>query len=152
MTRVLVALDGTDASVRAGRVAVGLFGPTAEFLVLNVAASPVPLQEVTPFGAVVPMAAADWDSFTATLESGAEQTARRGAAEVGIEPAEVVVEHGDPVAAICAAAEDHDVDVVVVGSADKKWFVRLVDPSVADGVVHHTTRPVLVVSGHDPAD
>ncbi len=151
MPRVLVALDGTNPSIRAGRAAVELFGPTAEFLVLNVAASPVPLQEVTPFGAVVPVAASDWEKLAVTLDAGAEHVAQAGASGAGIEAAKVVIEHGDPVSAICAAAEEHDVDVIVLGSHDKGRLARLFDPSVADGVAHHTTRPVLIVSGDEPS-
>ena len=49
-----------------------------------------------------------------------------------------------------AAAEEHDVDVVVVGSHDRGMLSRLLDPSVAAGVVRGTYRPVLVVSGHSP--
>ena len=51
---------------------------------------------------------------------------------------------------IAAAAEEHDVDVVVVGSHDKSALRRLFDPSVAVGVVRATSRPVLVVSGDQP--
>jgi nucleotide-binding universal stress UspA family protein len=48
---------------------------------------------------------------------------------------------------LCKVADRHDVDVIVVGSHDKTGLRRLFDPSVADGVVHRSPRPVLVVSG-----
>ena len=48
-------------------------------------------------------------------------------------------------------AEDNEVDVIVVGSHDKSVLRRLVDPSVAAGIVRETYRPVLVVSGEPPS-
>jgi nucleotide-binding universal stress UspA family protein len=49
-------------------------------------------------------------------------------------------------------ADEHDVDVIVVGSHDKTAWRRLFDPSVAADVVRDTSRPVLVVSGTPPSD
>jgi nucleotide-binding universal stress UspA family protein len=72
------------------------------------------------------------------------------ARSAGVPDAEVETSIGDPVTLIAQAAEEHDVDVVVVGSHDKSALRRLIDPSVASGVVRATHRPVLVVSG--PAD
>jgi len=69
----------------------------------------------------------------------------------GVADPEIVAIAGDPVTRICAAAEEHGVDVIVVGSHDKSALRRLVDPSVAAGVVRATYRPVLVVSGKPPS-
>ena len=66
---------------------------------------------------------------------------------VGTHASEALPEFGDPAKAICDAAEECDVDVVVVGSHDKGVLRRLIDPSVAQAVVCGTDRPVLVVSG-----
>jgi len=68
----------------------------------------------------------------------------------GVADAEVLSSRGDPAGAICDAAEEHDVDAVVVGSHDKGVLRRLLDPSVAQAVVQGTYRPVLVVSGTPP--
>ena len=73
---------------------------------------------------------------------------RAGAA--GADPTEVLRPTGDPVECISATAEEHDVDVVVVGAHDKGFLSRLFDPSVSAGVVRGTHRPVLVVSGTGP--
>ncbi len=70
---------------------------------------------------------------------------------VGLDDAALLNPTGDPASAICAAAEAHDVDVVVVGSHDRGVLRRLIDPSVAQAVVQGTYRPVLVVSGEPPS-
>ena len=73
--------------------------------------------------------------------------------EAGITRVEPVAELGDPVGRIVAAADSHDVDLIVVGAHDKGFLRRLVDPSVSQGVLHHTRRPVLVVhEEHSPGD
>jgi nucleotide-binding universal stress UspA family protein len=142
--RVLLALDQSAISVRAAREAHRLFAG-AEFLVVNVSRLSVPWLMGDEFGAVYP----------ATLESlpseGIEEDELTAlAADVGIDDPEIVIFEGDPASAICRAAEDHDVDVVVVGSHDKGVLRRLFEPSVAQAVVQGTYRPVLVVSGTPP--
>jgi nucleotide-binding universal stress UspA family protein len=144
MTKLLVALDESPISFRAAREAARLF-PDAEMLVVNVTRSFVPWVTHVEFGAVYPTTppellapAFDEDQLAARAE------------EAGLDSAEVLVLEGDPAGAICAAAEQHDVDVVVVGSHDKGVLRRLIDPSVAHAVVQGTFRPVLVVSGTAP--
>jgi len=58
---------------------------------------------------------------------------------------------------VLEAGDDHDVDVIVVGSHDKGWLDRLLTGSVSEGIVRGAHRPVLVVKdakahqrhGHD---
>ena len=147
MTRVLVALDGSEVSVRAAQAAVDLFGPDHEYFVVNVAAAAVVWPEGVTYGGVYPMSGDEWTALTVAVDTAAQETAEHGATKAGITPAEILVEHGDPVAAICDAADSHDADVIVVGSHDKGRLERLITPSIADAVVHHSARPVLVVSG-----
>jgi nucleotide-binding universal stress UspA family protein len=72
------------------------------------------------------------------------------AARTGPHDPEVLVSFGDLAEQICAAAERHDDDVIVVRSHHKGLLRRLIDPSVADQVLRGTSRPVLVVSGDSP--
>lgn len=142
--KVLVALDGSSVSVHAGREAVRLFGSTgAEFLVINVARTPISWINPAGFGGVAATPPLDLQRLAEPSESEVAATA----ASAGIDDAEVLTDVGDPVDCICSAADEHDVDVVVVGSHDRGVLVRLIDPSVAAGVVRGTHRPVLVVSG-----
>ncbi len=89
-------------------------------------------------------------SPTAEEEAEDERLLMDEATAAGVPDPEVIVRTGDPVRQICAAAADHDADVIVVGSHDKSALRRLIDPSVAVGVVRDTYRPVLVVSGIPP--
>ena len=144
MQKILVALDESPISLRAARAASALF-PDAEFLVINVTRLVVPWVMAGEFGAVYPMRSADIAALTpdeAELEAIAH--------EAGIDDPVVLTPVGDPATSICEAAERHDVDVIVVGSHDKGVLRRLMDPSVAEAVVHGSHRPVLVVSGTPP--
>lgn len=139
--KVLVAMDGTPESLRAGREAARLFHD-AEFLVIKVTQLSIPWMVGGEFGMVYPTTSAD------LMVDRPDITELKQLADtVGLEDAKVLNPVGDPGAAICQAAETHDVDVVVVGSHDRGVLSRLISPSVADAVVHGTYRPVLVVSG-----
>jgi nucleotide-binding universal stress UspA family protein len=147
--KVLVALDDSPVSARAARAAGRLFGsnPDTEFYVINVSVVPVPWVGGIDYGFVSPMLYdARWADPTHTDDDLERALAERAEA-VGLADAETVVRTGDPVDQICTAAESYGVDVIVVGSHDKSALQRLVDPSVASGVVRGTSLPVVVVSG-----
>lgn len=148
--KILIALDESPVSARAARVASRLF-PGAEFLVINVAGIPVPWVGTAGFGEVTPL------TWVPPPENGdGDQEGRQNlmdrAKAVGVPDPDVIASTGDPVTEICSAAEEHDVDVIVVGSHHKTALRRLIDPSVAAGVVRDTYRPVLVVSGSPPIE
>ncbi len=148
MTRVLVAVDEAPQSLRAARAAVNLFaGPDTEFLVINVAGLPVRWLGGGMYGEAVTVPMDTWLPDVERIERDQTEGVRAEAAAAGVPDPDILVAFGDPVEKICAAADDHDVDVIVVGSHDKGFLRRLIDPSVADHIVHATSRPVLVVSG-----
>jgi nucleotide-binding universal stress UspA family protein len=74
----------------------------------------------------------------------ARDTARSVALEAGVE-AEPLRDFGDPTSAVLSAADEHLVDVIVVGSSDRPWWRRLIEPSVANELLRDSSRPVLVV-------
>lgn len=154
MTRILLALDGSDASHAAAAAAQRLFGTTAEYLAVNVYDAPsamVPtLTDPLVWGAVWRydvLAATEADSESA--REIATDEARDEAALVGIEPVESIGSVGDPAEAIIAAATEHAVDAIVVGSHQRGWISRLFDPPVADDLVARSNVPVLVVRQTD---
>ena len=49
--------------------------------------------------------------------------------------------------AVLAVADEHDASLVVVGSRGRSAIRSAVLGSVSYGIVHHSTRPVLVVPG-----
>lgn len=142
---VLVALDEAPVSVRAAREAVRIFSglPAVSFLVVNVSRLPVPWVGAAGFGVAAPLLVDPADPS----ELGDEREIVDWARAIGVPDPTVEVRAGNAVEQICAVAEEHDVDVIVVGSHDKSALWRLISPSVADGVAHGSSRPVLVVSG-----
>lgn len=151
--KILVALDDSPISARAARIAARLFAgqPGTEFLVINVASIPRPWIAGAGYGFVGPMAMDPrWLDPEPLDEADLERSLLDDAAAVGLDEAEPIVRTGDPIEQICAAADTHGVDVIVVGSHDKSALLRLVDPSVASGVIRRTHLPVVVVSGKPP--
>jgi nucleotide-binding universal stress UspA family protein len=156
MTRVLVAVDDSDGSVRAAETAHRLFGEAAEYFAVNVT-NVVDLTTIPWYGAGwgAPYGApygAVWAYRTDLAGAGegegeeiAEAHAREVAEQSGLPDAEAVGEEGDPATAVLRAAEDHAVDVIVVGTEDRGWFDRLLRPSVSKEIVKHAHVPVLVV-------
>jgi nucleotide-binding universal stress UspA family protein len=138
MTKVLIALDHTEASTHAARTAVALF-PDATLLVVNVAQMPVPWV-VEGYGAVYSLPP-NWPPPIEELRA----ALAADCATAGVTDAELIAESGDPAHRICQAADEHDVDLIVVGAHHKGVLRRLVDPSVSLEVVHEAHRPVLVV-------
>lgn len=149
VTRVLVALDESPKSLNAARTAVRLFpDPATEFLVINVATAPVVWTGGT-YGDVYGVAPAILFLGPGDHAKEAATHLREEAAAAGMRDPRILVASGDAAERIAAAAEEHDVDVVVVGSHTKNFLRRLIDPSVADRVVHTAHRPVLVVATTD---
>jgi nucleotide-binding universal stress UspA family protein len=158
MTRVLVAVDDSESSVHAAETAHRLFGDTAEYFAVNVT-NIVDLASIPWYGAGwgSPYAApygAVWAYRTdvaldpegiADGEKTAEAQAREVADESGLGAAEAVGEEGDPADAVLRAAEEHHVDVIVVGTEHRGWFDRLVRPSVSKEIIRESKIPVLVV-------
>ncbi|MEO6126102.1 MAG: universal stress protein [Ilumatobacteraceae bacterium] len=148
--KVLIALDESPISARAAEEAVRLFrGDDVEFLVISVTSVPVVWAGGAGYGMVSPMSVGSM-YVEPHVEPTEELVARAEA--VGIEDPEPYSLLGDPVTLICRAVEEHHVDVIVVGSHDKSALRRLIDPSVASGVIRETYRPVLVVSGEPPVE
>jgi len=140
---VLIALDESPVSRRAAREAARLFGAArTRFLVVNVARTPASWIPVGGFG-LVSVPPPGWEEKMLLPD---EDELARQAEEVGVTDPEILSEVGDPVDAICTAAEEHDADVIVVGSHHKSFLARIVSPSVSAGVARGTDRPVLIVS------
>jgi nucleotide-binding universal stress UspA family protein len=149
--KVLVALDESEPSHRAADFVNRFFsGADVEVLAINVARVPTAFFPPTvgygvmyPWGYEVPLAgeAAERDRV---LEA-RQEIAATIAGETGLADAEPIGAVGDPADAIRRAADQHDVDLIVVGATDRGMLDRLFNPSVSHELTHHPTRPVLVV-------
>jgi len=159
MVRVLVAVDDSEGAVHAAETAHRLFGDDAEYFAVNVTnvvdlttipwygagwGAPYP----APYGAVWAYRSDVTDPSAPPrdrAEHVAEEHAREVAEQSGLSPVEVVGEEGDPAAAVLRAAEQRDVDVIVVGTGHRGWFDRLLRPSVSKEIVRQAHVPVLIV-------
>lgn len=164
MTQVLIAVDETEHSLHAAKVAYQLFGENASYTVVNVAdESPMMwggdslmwgvgypvLMAPTGLVGVAPRPAAGAGAAVPEVEStpidAAMQVALDVATEAELPHPQVVGEAGDPALAILEAARHHQSDVIVVGSRDRSWVSRLFVPSVTGSIVNEADVPVLVV-------
>ncbi len=164
MTQVLIAVDESEQSLHAARVAYDLFGDSATYTVVNVASqspmiwggdalmwgvgypvvlAPSGLVGIGPApisGSPAPVAKVD----SAPLDA-AMQVALDVATEADLPNPQVVGEIGDPALAILEAARHHEADVIVIGSHDRNWITRLFIPSVTGSVIKDAEIPVLIV-------
>ena len=153
MTRVLIAADGSDASIEAAKVAHGLFGDAASYLVVNVADSGVNGSMAWGYAYPVSMPMLDVPMVPVdgagasdrTVVEGAEQRAADVAESAHLPGSIAVGETGDVATAVLNAAHEHHADVIVVGSHERSWFSRLLTGSVATTLVREADVPVLVV-------
>lgn len=154
MTKILLALDDTEAARTAAEAAHRLFGDDAEYLAVYVTADPEATSSMTwgsvygyPFAAP-PVLLDDMARSATEVVETARAEASRQATEAGVE-AQAVGEVGHPAHAISRAARDHDVDLIVVGHAHRSWLRSLFDPSVTDDLIDDTDIPVMVVPAGD---
>lgn len=151
MTKVLIAVDDTESSLKAAQAAHRLFGDDAEYLVVNVVDST--MNSTVAWGYAYPVAMPMMDvPFIAPdpetqreIVEGAEHTAAHIAEAAHLPHPAAVGETGDVATAILAAAHHHEVDVIVVGSHERRWFARLLTGSIATTLVREADIPVLVV-------
>jgi len=160
--RVLVAVDDGETSRRAARVARDVFGEHADYWVVSVGDPDLVLWRVMPLAWGVPypvmlMGGAEGEVFGDRVDVGpagradtdnaqlARQTAENVAADVALPDATPLGTTGDPAAQIRQVADEHEVDVIVVGWHETAWWRRLFDQSVPLEILRHAGRPVLVV-------
>lgn len=135
--KVLVGYDGSAASQRALDWAARLVrdAPDGSVQVIGVAAA---LEAAPPIADAV-----DPNSSIERHRRDLE------AAEITLKQAGVLarttLKVGNPAEEIIAAADEGDVDLIVVGSTGAGRAVRFLLGSVSDRVVRHANRPVMVV-------
>ena len=136
--KILLATDGSEDARLAARAAASLAGNAgAELHVVHAWQS-------------VPHPAIDADYYEEVarrvLEEQVEFVAGVGAAVI-----EGHLVMGAPVDVILDLAEEMGAELVVMGSRGHGTLERLLLGSVSEGVVHHATRPVLVMRGGESA-
>jgi nucleotide-binding universal stress UspA family protein len=145
MSRVLVAIAGTEFDREAVREALELLGTSHDYLFLTVehAVSSALAGGGDPDDPVLIPEEAFEDA-----EEDARDEGRRDLKaildELGLR-AQTRVETGDPGERIVALAEAEKVDLIVVGYHHRSVLRRVLGGSVSDDVAHHAPCPVLLV-------
>jgi len=144
MDRILVALDTSPRAVAVLTAAAGVAGRMGAKLLLFHAVG-IPHEVPREAFSMSP------EEFAARLDELGKQYVERMKATLpaGI-AAETIIEDGVGWRAICAAADRHHVDLVVIGSHGYSGADRLLGTTAAK-VVNHATCSVLVVRGRESA-
>ena len=139
MKRILVAIDGSDPSLKAARMAADIalrFG--AQLTLVHV----VPKLLLPPdvYGLTLAEVEREHRAYAEKLL----QKAITFLAEPGIDTTSTIL-YGSPAESIAEEAAGQDVGMVVVGSRGHGAVARMFLGSVSDRIVHISPKPVLVV-------
>jgi nucleotide-binding universal stress UspA family protein len=139
-TAVLVATDGSEASLRAGGYAARLAGGLeARLFALYVVDEHLAFHAGIHYGELVERFSQDGRKATAKVRALAE--------EAGVECEELVV-FGRPDRTIVTVAEELGADPIVLGTEGMSGLEHALIGSVSEEVLRHANRTVLVVGGH----
>lgn len=149
-THVLVATDFSDASDEALRQAHGYARMTgARLTVLHV------VPDVMPASLLLPGGSAHGVDAEVELETRAHDDLATRVKDITGRPryeAEMAVRVGRPDASVVRFAEEHEVDVVVIGATGHSGLARLLLGNTAERIVRHAHCSVLVARVSPPSD
>ncbi|ABS26637.1 universal stress protein [Anaeromyxobacter sp. Fw109-5] len=139
MKRILVAVDGSDSSLKAARMAADIalrFG--AKLTLVHV----VPKLLLPPdvYGLTIAEVEKEHRAYADRLLEKAVESIEEPSVEV-----DTAVLYGAPAEAIAETAAATDVGMIVIGSRGHGAVARMFLGSVSDRLVHISPKPVLVV-------
>lgn len=145
MSKILFAVDGSEASLRAARGLAELLSwwKATEVEVLNVQPEPFMLTEFVPYlrKRAESRMREEGERALATADTLLRDVATRSASTVLF---------GDPATAITRAAVTLDCAIIAMGSHGAGAIESLVTGSVTTKVIHLSSRPVLVIPSSQP--
>jgi nucleotide-binding universal stress UspA family protein len=140
MKRILIATDGSPSALQAIEVGLDLAEEEgSEAIFVHVA----PTKEVLPVAGVGMVPVSVPHELNEADRASLDDAVRIGE-EFGLE-ARTKLLAGDPAKEIVAYADSIDADLIVVGSRGHGAISGALLGSVSRGVLHRTTRPVLIV-------
>ena len=140
---VLIAVDPSEESREAAEMAYRFFGPDNEYTLLSVGNRGPILCGTWPIGSHH-----NAGELMRLLDNAAADDALQVANEVNtvLTPAATLtIGLAEPGRVICERASEADADVIVIGSQDKSFWERLIDPSIGRYLVDNAPCPVLVI-------
>lgn len=142
----LIATDGSEVSIEAARRGVEMLKPDRVTLVTVADTSIAEDSGAGGFEGNLLSVEESQEARGSIIETGRTELDETKAA-LGLQDAQVELRllEGSAGPAICAAAEEMEPDVVVVGSHGRGWFQRLVIGSISEYVARHCMSPVLIV-------
>jgi nucleotide-binding universal stress UspA family protein len=144
IVHVLVATDGSDASLVAARGGCTLLSAIDEVTLLTVMTHGTPDDDAG--GIEGPVLTPDEQRVWWQREIGdAREQLTRTEQVLCAVPTHEVIEEGDAADVICKEAADRGTDVIVVGTHGRTGLKRLFLGSVSEHVVRRAPCPVLVV-------
>ena len=148
---VVLGYDGSDAATRAIRHVAGLL-PGAHALVVT-AWKPISEAILAVSLGPAPLISdpADADQRQQRAASNLAREGARHASQAGLEAEPLAVRADGPIwEALDEVARDRDARLVAVGSHGRPTMESVVLSRVSVGLVHHASRPVLVVPSPQP--
>jgi nucleotide-binding universal stress UspA family protein len=137
MKTLLVAVDGSEASLKGARTAQQLAQALGARLLFVYVVPPIVLPGDAPFAPLVEINEAEVKRGERVLADAVAALQLTGVA--------LQVKVGSPAETLADVADAEGADMVVVGSTGKGAVKRLLVGSTADRLVHICRRPVLVV-------
>ncbi|MEZ5244904.1 MAG: universal stress protein [Acidimicrobiales bacterium] len=144
--KILLAVDDSATSYEAALVVSQWFGDDASIVALHVGTVTPTLsstEHLAVGGSGYPVFAlpALRERMTEITRAAREVAARAA----NLTDGSVRTEQGDPADVIVAVAAEIDADLIVVGTGDRSWLSRLLNPSVSSTVAEKAPCSVLVV-------
>ena len=136
MNPIVVGIDGSEHSLRAGRLAAEIAAGAEAKLVF--------VYSIPPMYAGVPALIIPPEAI-AQMQQAGQDILTRAAKVLERSDAERVVVEGPPAPMLAQVAHDKEASLLVVGSHGMGLVRRFLVGSVADRVMHLAERPVLVV-------
>ena len=144
--KILMATDGTDTAIEAAQMALLLLRDGAEILLVTVIQNyEDPLEMAGGFEGPLRTPEEAEQEFLRQQASGQSALERAQAALGRAADVRLVPTDADPGHAIVDIANELHPDLIVLGSTEKGFFLRLLTGSVSEYVVRHAPCPVLVV-------
>lgn len=136
MKKILVAVDGSEPSMVAARLALELATATGAALTVAHSVVPVVIPGEVPFPVLADIMTAEQTRGQAVLRDVVKQ--------LGTPEVQTLLLEGPAAERVAETAVQDDYDLVVVGSRGRNAVARVLLGSVADRLMHICTKPVLI--------